>query len=190
MMQRIEPRGPRNTLVFLPSFVPLKDVIDELVQCRCFDRVTARFPITHDEIFEAIEVYIDNARWNSDDSILEFHNIDKACLPQTDVEVSKISEMMFLSILHYSHYKHNIGEFEHRNDGDMDTLFTDGLYIIIREICEDYLFNTGNFMDSSELHNIVFESFVSAYTGNFVDDMQMIYEYLESNFEEKAGRDI
>jgi hypothetical protein len=34
----------------------------------------------------------------------------------------------------------------------------------------------------------VFDSFCAAYNGDFVDDMQMIYEYLESNFEEKAER--
>ena len=187
-MQRIEPRGPRNTLCFIPTLVPLKDVIDNLMDCKNLDRVTARYPITHDEIFEAVEVYVDNARWPRDDNILEFENVDKVCLPNADVVVSRISEMVYLGILHYSHHKHNIGEFEHVNDGDLDTLFTDGLYVILREICEDYLYNSSNVMDSSDLHNIVFDSFCSAYTGDFVDDMQMIYEYLEANFEDKIDR--
>lgn len=188
MMQRIEPRGPRNTLCFIPSLVPLKDVVDEVIDSRDLDRVTARYPITYDEVFEAVEVYVDNARWTTDDNILEFISIDRACLPVADVEVKKISEMIFLSILNYSHHKHRMGEFEHHNDCNLDTLFTDGLYVIIREICEDYLYNSSNVMDSSELHNIVFDSFCAAYNGDFVDDMQMIYEYLESNFEEKGER--
>ena len=188
MMQRIEPRGPRNTLCFVPSFVPLKDIVTELVETRDLDRVTARYPVTPDEVFEAIEVYVDDTRWQ-DDNILDFEPIDRACLPDADVNVTRISEMVFLGILHYSHHKHSTGEFEHRNDGDLDTLFTDGLYVIIREICEDYLYQSSKVMDSSELHNIVFESFCKAYNGDFIDDMQMIYEYLESNFEEKLGKE-
>ncbi len=187
-MQRIEPRGPRNTLCFIPSLVPLKDIVDEVIETKNFDRVTARYPITYDEVFEAMEVYVDNARWPSEDNILVFESVDKASIPDAEVVVSQISEMVFLGILNYSHHKHNIGEFDHINDGNMDTLFTDGLYVILREICEDYLYNSSNVMDSSDLHNIVFDSFCSAYSGDFVDDMQMIYEYLESNFEERAER--
>jgi len=188
MMQRIEPRGPKNTLCFVPSLVPVKDIIDELVHSRDIDRVTARFPITYDEVFEAIEVYVSESRWHSDNNILMFEKIDKACLPHANVEVSKISELVFLSILQYSHFKHNMGEFEHLNDGDLDSLFTDGLYVIIKEICEDYMYQTSNVMDSSDLHNIVYDSFVSAYDGSFIDDMEMIYEYLESSFEERIGK--
>ena len=186
-MQRIEPRGPRNTLCFIPSLVPLKDVIDEVIETKNFDRVTARYPITYDEVFEAMEVYVDNARWPRDDNILVLEDIHKAYLPDADVVVSQISEMVFLGILNYSHHKHSMGEFLHQNDGDLDTLFTDGLYVIIKEICEDYLYNSSNVMDSSDLHNIVFDSFVNAYSGDFVNDMQLIYEYLESNFEDRVG---
>ena len=35
-MQRIEPRGPRNTLCFIPSLVTLKDVIDEVIETKKF----------------------------------------------------------------------------------------------------------------------------------------------------------
>ena len=34
---------------------------------------------------------------------------------------------------------------------------------------------------------LFFDSFVNAYSGDFVNDMQLIYEYLESNFEDRVG---
>lgn len=184
-MQRIEPRGPKDTLCFIPSLVPIKDIIDELIQTRDLDRVTARYPVTTDEVFEAIEIYVDQSRRFNDDSILEFHTINKAYLPDAEIEIVRISELVFLDILQYSYLKHRSGEFDHHNDGNLETLFTDGLYAIIREICQDYLYQNIKVMDSSDIHNTVFESFVGAYSGDFIDDMQMIYEYLESNFEEK-----
>ena len=74
-MQRIEPRGPKDTLCFIPSLVPIKDIIDELIQTRDLDRVTARYPVTADEVFEAIEIYVDQSRSFNDDCIIEIRSL-------------------------------------------------------------------------------------------------------------------
>jgi len=187
MSQRIEPRGPRDTLVFVPSMLPLRDIIDELIESRSIARLTARYPIDIDEVYEAIEVWCDTARFSKHD-VLEFDAIDRICLDSADVNVTRISDVIYLNILNYCVYKHGMGEFTHENDHTIDSLFTDGLYILVKEICEDFQYNRG-FLESSDLHNMVYEAFVEAYDGDFIADHQMILECLEASYEERAERE-
>ena len=187
MSQRIEPRGPRDTLVFVPSMLPLRDVIDELIECRSIARITAKWPITVDEVYEAMEVWCDTARFSKND-ILEFDKIDRICLDSADVNVVRISDVIYIGILHYCVYKHGMGEFSHDNDHEVDSLFTDGLYILVKEVCEDFSYNRG-FLESSDLHNAVYEAFVDAYDGDFIEDHQFILECLEASYEERAERE-
>jgi len=187
MSQRIEPRGPRDTLVFVPTMLPLKDVIDELIECRSIARITAKWPITVDEVYEAMEVWCDTARFSKYD-ILEFDKIDRICLDSADVNVTRISDVIYINILNYCVNKHGMGEFDHDNDHTIDSLFTDGLYILVKEICEDFSYNRG-FLESSDLHSMVYEAFTEAYNGDFIEDHQWILECLEASYEERAERE-
>ena len=98
MTQRIEPRGPRDTLVFVPSMLPIRDVIDEIIESRNIARLTAKWPLTVDEVYEALEVWCDSARFSRHD-ILEFESIDRICLDSADVNVTRISDVVFINIL-------------------------------------------------------------------------------------------
>ncbi len=186
MIQRIEPRGPRDTLVFVPSMLPLRDIIDELIESRNIARLTAKYPISIDEVYEAMEVWCDTARLSKHD-VLEFEPINRVCLDSADVNVSRISDVIYVGILNYCVHKHGMGEFSHENDHTVDSLFTDGLYVLVKEICEDLSYNRG-FLESSDLHNTVYEAFVEAYDGDFIADHQWIMECLEASYEERAER--
>ncbi len=187
MKQRIEPRGPRDTLVFVPSMLPLRDVIDELIECRSIARLTAKWPIDIDGIYEAIEVWCDTARFSRHD-ILEFDVIDRICLDSADVNVTRISDVVYLNILNYCVHKHGVGEFTHENDHTIDSLFTDGLYMLVKEVCEDFSYSRG-FLETSDLHIMVYEAFTEAYNGDFIADHQWILECLEASYEERAERE-
>lgn len=186
MTQRIEPRGPRDTLVFVPSMLPIRDVIDEIIESRSIARLTAKWPLTVDEVYEALEVWCDSARFSRHD-ILEFESIDRICLDSADVNVTRISDVVFINILNYCVHKHGIAEFQHENDHTIDSLFTDGLYMLVKEICEDLSYNRG-FLETSDLHNTVYEAFIDAYNGDFIQDHQWILECLEASYEERAER--
>ena len=187
MTQRIEPRGPRDTLVFVPSMLPIRDVIDELIEARNIARLTAKWPLTVDEVYEALEVWCDSARFSRHD-ILEFETIDRICLDSADVNVVRISDVVFINIINYCVHKHAIAEFRHENDHNIDSLFTDGLYMLVKEICEDLSYNRG-FLETSDLHNTVYEAFIDAYNGDFIADHQWIMECLEASYEERAERE-
>ena len=186
MTQRIEPRGPRDTLVFVPSMLPIRDVIDEIIESRSIARLTAKWPLTVDEVYEALEVWCDSVRFSRHD-ILEFETIDRICLDSADVNVTRISDVVFINIINYCVHKHGLDEFRHDNDHTIDSLFTDGLYMIVKEICEDLSYNRG-FLETSDLHNTIYEAFIDAYNGDFIADHQWIMECLEASYEERAER--
>ena len=52
----IETRGHSNTLVVLPSAVPVEQITDAVIDRNNLDWICNRFPVSVDDVFECIDV--------------------------------------------------------------------------------------------------------------------------------------
>lgn len=151
-------RGPKNTLVLERNCVAVNDICAAVINDDIPDRITERFPVTEEEIFECIDAYID-MRGPTENDFVEFewdnmHGQDNEI--DIDVTTTGISDWVYLSVLTY-------GKAFSPTERRFPELYARGLESIFTDCLEDIQSGNRQFEDVSKVHEIIFSSFEKVY---------------------------
>lgn len=144
----IETRGNANTIVVLPSAVPVEQVTDAVIDRKNLEWICNRFPVTVDDVFECIDVVADGAKPK--------HFKDGITLLNTGTEINldlqtvSVNDTVFFGLISFGHtLKPEALNF--------DQIYNIGLVQVIRDIYTD-LSQDQTYFESSELHNTVYQA--------------------------------
>jgi hypothetical protein len=148
----ISSRGPKGTLVLDRNCVPVRDVIADLLTRERLSGIREKYLISDEEIFDCIDIFIDNFGPTEHDFIkLVCNRIES----DISVEAVGLSDWVFVSAIAMGR---TIGQDEDR----IRTLFAYGLEVVMIDCLTD-LKSGKDYYLYSELHTLVLDAFEDAF---------------------------
>lgn len=144
----IESRGNRNTLVISGSAVPVDDIAEAVISRKKLDYICNRYPVTVDEVFEAIDVVADSGKHYEDGITL----INRGDDVDIEIETISVTDTVFFAMISYGHTVKPSAL-------DFDEIYNIGLKRAIKDIYSD-LAQGASYFETSDLHNAVYESLI------------------------------
>lgn len=165
----ITPRGPKNVLVIDRVVLPINEVADNVCVGRPINDIMESYRITEEEVFEAIQAWVDIRDATTKDYIeLKVSNVDN----DFSVVTTGITDWIFLNII-------TVGRTHHPDIINNDKLYTLGLEHIITDCCYDVK-NDNDGWEISDLHRIVFLEFNRHIPVN-IDTVDQVLENIMSS---------
>lgn len=178
----ISSRGNHHTLVIDNCAVPIAEMFESVLNFSNISDIKKRYPLTVDEIFEAIEACLDINPITDEDFITFkcFPSADSDDDTEYDLVTDKVSDCVYIGVItHARHFYPNID--------DLDELYLEGLFLIMAECVSDLLKGESYFR-SSDLHDIVYRGFEDAFPDNVMNSLHKLAENF--NLENRNGHKL
>ena len=144
-----------NTLVIGKMSVPVRNITDSIIERKSMDYITKRFPVSAQEVFECVDAIADIETFNGTGHLSVRNNGSN---DEIVLECTAISDVLWLKLIQYGRvFKSDVDAFH--------LLFDKGFRMCAIE-CLDDIVNDRTDFESSELHNIVFDSITSVINNN------------------------
>ena len=150
----ISSRGPNHVLVLDRVGIKITEVCDFVLDAVDAEQVSKKFPINEEEIFECIDALVDSYG-PSENDFLELSVSKNPVSDELDVTTKGVSDWVFLSAVSY-------GRVMNPSSSLFRELYGNALEQIVVDCLFDISTDVANY-ENSELHKIVFDSFVDVY---------------------------
>lgn len=147
----IETRGRSNTLVVLPSAVPVEQITDAVIDRNNLDWICNRFPVSVDDVFECIDVMADSAKPKHFKGGITLLNTGSDV--DLDIQTVSVNDTVFFSMISFGHSLKPEAL-------DFDQIYNIGLVQVIRDIYTDLSQEQYHF-ESSDLHSTVYDALLA-----------------------------
>lgn len=164
-------RGPRNLLTLESSGILVKEIWDAVAEHKDVHWLMNRYPITEHEIFECIDALIDLTEPHEHDFIELKCTNNGSSLNDIEIETVGITDRIFFSLVSY-------GKSFNNDILDIQTLFVEGLMMVISECLADIKLGENDYLNS-DLHVKVYNAFIDAYSK--VGSVDEIIKVLDTN---------
>lgn len=148
-MMGIESRGNQNTLVVSGSAVPVSEIADAVIDRKKLDYICSKYPVTVDEVFEAIDVIADTGKYYEGGITLMNRGDDL----DIELETISVNDTVFFAMIAYGHSVNPAAL-------NFDEIYNIGLSRAIKDIYSD-LAQGATYFESSELHSAIYESLIT-----------------------------
>lgn len=166
----ISSRGHNRTLVIDNCAVPISEMFESILNFNDITEIRKRYPCTVEEIFEGADACLD-LNPITDEDFITFKCIpseDDGDGPEYELTTDSVSDRVYIGVIvHARDFYPDID--------DLDTLYVEGLFLIMSECINDLLRGEAYFK-SSELHDIVYKGFEEAFPDNVMESLQKLSE--------------
>ena len=142
----IESRGNDNRTVTSSNGVLTSDITNAVIEYKSIEWITTRYPVTEDEIFEAIDYFADTTEDAIDHKSIKFKN--HGTPDDIDLETRMITDSMFFKVVQY-------GKVLYPELTCFDVLYSKGLAGMIADVYTDLEKGITDF-EVSPAHNAVY----------------------------------
>ena len=149
----ISTRGPNNILVLDSVGVPIEEVANSVLRLEFMDKVTNKYLISQEEVYQSIETLVDTTPMSENDFI-EFR-IDRENNGDIGVETNGLSDWVYFSVLSY-------GRMLMPNEQRFRTVYAYGMESIMVDILTDLKTHKNDY-ENSDIHRLIYHSFIDAY---------------------------
>ena len=144
----LETRGHLNTVVVLPSAVPVQEICSAVIDRKTLDWICRKYPVSVDDVFDCIDYVADTAKPSTFIRGIKFLNSGDEV--DFDIETISVNDTVFFSMISFGHgIKTEALSF--------DEIYNIGLVQVIKDIYND-LAQDAKYFESSDLHNAVYEA--------------------------------